>query len=119
MIQYCNLNTVERYGEIFECVKRYGIAYNKLFIYRMSPFIHQVYDMRTGLSLGSVVTTKSIELDELEGKLCFGFLELTCQKPKKKDLQLKKYIDCRLETIKVNKFIQFSKVELDEFIRKK
>ena len=118
MIQYCKLNVVERYGEVFECVKRYGIAYNKLFIYRMSPFIHQVYDMRTGLSFGSVVTTKPIELDELEVKLCFGFLELTRTKAKKKDLLLKKYIDYRLNTINVNKFIEFSRVELDEFIRK-
>lgn len=118
MIQYCNLNVVERYGEIFECVKRYGIAYHKLFIYRMSPFIHQVYDMRTGSSLGSVVTTEPIELDELEGKLCFGFLELTRTKAKKKDLLLKKYIDYRLNTINVNKFIQFSKDELDKFIEK-
>nr|DAV31795.1 MAG TPA: hypothetical protein [Caudoviricetes sp.] len=84
MIQYCNLNIVERYGEIFECVKRCGIVYNKLFIYRMSPFIHQVYDIRTGLSLGSVVTTEPLELDELEGKLCFGFLVLTRTKPNKK-----------------------------------
>lgn len=106
--------------KFFECVKRYGIAYNKLFIYRMSPFIHQVYDMRTGSSLGSVVTTEPIELDELEGKLCFGFLELTRTKAKKKDLLLKKkkYIDYRLNTINVNKFIQFSKDELDKFIEK-
>ena len=122
MIQYCSLNIVERHCEIFECVKRYGIVYNKLFIYRMLPFIHQVYDMRTGSSLGSVVTTEPIEIDELEGKLCFGFLELTHTKAKKKDLLLKKKkkkkIDYRLNTINANKFIQFSKDELDKFIEK-
>ena len=50
--------------------------------------------------------------------MCFGFLELTRTKAKKKDLLLKKYIDYRLNTINVNKFIEFSRVELDEFIRK-
>lgn len=119
MMQYCELNTVERYGEIFECVKRNGVINGNIFVYRMSRFIHQVFDARTGLGLGSVVTQKPIELDELEIKLAFGFIELTRIKPNKKDIQLKKYIDYRLEYIKINKFIQFSKDELDEFIIKK
>jgi hypothetical protein len=56
MMQYCKLNTVERYGEIFEYIKREGVINGNIFVYRMSPFIHQVFDARTGLSLGSVVT---------------------------------------------------------------
>jgi hypothetical protein len=59
-----------------------------------------------------------IELDELEIKLAFGFIELTRTKPNKKDIQLKNYIDYRLEYMKKNKFIRFSKDELDKFIDK-
>nr|DAG42165.1 MAG TPA: hypothetical protein [Caudoviricetes sp.] len=117
-MEYCKLNTVERLGEIFECVKRDGVINGNIFVYRMSPFIHLVFDVRTGLSLGSVVTQVPIELDELEIKLAFGFIELTRTKPSKKDIQLKKYIDYRLEYIKENKFIQFSKDELGKFIEK-
>lgn len=49
----------------------------------------------------------------------FWFLELTRTKAKKKRFIIKKkYIDYRLNTINVNKFIQFSKDELDKFIEK-
>lgn len=115
-MNYCTLNIVVVRNRNIECIKKRGFCYGNIFVYRVSNYIHSVYDKRTGQALGSVVTTYPIDLDELECKLVVGFLSLTRDIVPLRDFLLKKFVDMKMQDVSEKTLVFFSVEEFEQFL---